>query len=399
MIKRRKPRFYKGEWLDVLKLVFKGRVVEGDHVNLFEQAFASFIGVRFAVATCTGRNGMELIFNALGIKEGDEVIMPAYTLKDLVLLMEEKGIRPVLADVDGKSFNMDPARVEARITLKTRAIIATHIFGVPCDIERIMEVAKRHGLKVIEDCAHAAGASFRGKMLGSFGDAAFFSFEMIKPVNTFGGGMVTTNDERLAESIRDRIEGYKASPWRVIGRVLFMCLENAVIQSPLFAPLLRVFISNKEALSGIYHRLHHGARTERSKYSNLQAFIGLKHLERFESGNALRASASKMLNRSLRKEIHPQACPAEGERVYYFYVVRTDGAKTVERIRAEMAKKGVDAGIGEEITDDCSLLAGHSGHYPVTKELYKRNIQLPLHDALSDDDIRKIVRVANERVW
>jgi perosamine synthetase len=399
LIRRRRPRFYKGEWLDILKLILKGGIVEGDHVNLFEQAFASFIGVKFAVATCTGRNGMELILDVLGIREGDEVIVPAYTLKDLVLLMGEKGIRPVLVDVDRDTFNMDPAEVEERITSRTRAIMATHIFGVPCEIEKIRKIAGRHSLKVIEDCAHAAGASFKGKKLGSSGDAAFFSFEMIKPLNTFGGGMVTTNDERLAENIRDRIGGYKASSWRVLKRVLSMCAENAVIQSPLFPPLVRVFLANKDAFTRIYHRLHRGSRSERSRYSNLQAFIGLKQLEQLGDGNARRAASAKKLTKLLRGNVHLQECPDGGERIYYFYVIRADGVKPAERIREEMVERGVDAGVGEEITDDCSLLAGYEGDHPVTRALYKKNIQLPMHDGLSGDDVRSIAKVLNERVW
>ncbi|MFC1549133.1 DegT/DnrJ/EryC1/StrS family aminotransferase [Candidatus Omnitrophota bacterium] len=396
MIRRRNPRFYKGEWRDILSLIFKGKVAEGDHVNLFEQRFASYIGAKFAIATCSGRNGMELALDALGIGEGKEVIVPAYTLKDLIKLMEKKGISPVLVDVERDSFNIDPVKIESKITSQTRAIIATHIFGVPCDVEKIREIADRHGLKVLEDCAHVAGASFKGKKLGTFGDAAFFSFEMIKPLNTFGGGMVLTNDERLAENIRDRIEGYPAAPWKVLRKIMFLCAENLVIQSPLFPLLIRMFTSNLRASTEAYQKLHSGAKSIQVRYANIQAFVALKQMDELEANNAKRTEASNKLTKMLQENIKLQKVPDEGGRTFYFYVVRTDGKKPIEDVRKDLLSCGVDAGIGEEITDDCSLLSGYGDDYPVTEELYRCNLQLPMYDSLKDEDIALITSTLNK---
>ena len=160
MIRRRNPRFYKGELRDILKLIFTAQVADGEYLELFEKKFAEYTGTKFALATCSGRNGLDLLLDTLNLNKGDEVLMPAYTLKDLVYLIKAKGLEPRLVDIESDSFNMNPALIESSITQKTKVILATHIFGLPGNMKGILDMAKKHDLKVIEDCAHAAGAEY-----------------------------------------------------------------------------------------------------------------------------------------------------------------------------------------------------------------------------------------------
>lgn len=395
MIRRRRIRFYGKECRDIFALMIKGRLAEGPYVEFFEERFSSYIGREFAVSTCSGRNGMELLFDAMGFIEGDEIIVPAYTLKDLLRLMELKKLKPVLADVEESTYNIDPGSLAKKITPRTRAVMATHIFGVPCDIEKIVAIAREHGLKVIEDCAHAIGAEYKGKKLGSFGDAAFFSFEMTKLVNTFGGGMVVTGDSAIAGRIRRAVEKYPRTARGVLKKILFLYMEHLIMQGPFFPVFIRIFTSNIRIFSRLYRALHSGTRVEYSRYSNVQAFIGIKQMESLEENNRSRAETAKRLAAMLDDGIIPQEAPAAGERVFYFYVVKLLTGKPLEQVRREMLSHGVDTGIGAEITDNCSLTTGDKDEYPVVSELFEKNLQLPMYDGLKEKETVRIARALN----
>ena len=160
----------------------------------WEKEFASFVGRQAAISVGSGRLAMKLILSALELPPCSEVIIPAYTLKDLLPIINAIGLVPVAADIDPATWNISPQTILARLSPRTRAILALHLFGNPCPMSEIMTLAREHGLKVIEDCAHSAGSTLHGRQTGNFGDAAFFSFEAIKPINTSGGGMVVVGD-------------------------------------------------------------------------------------------------------------------------------------------------------------------------------------------------------------
>ena len=200
MIPRRKAHLYPGELAEVRRWLESG--VPSDSLAKWEAGVAELVGVGGAAAVCSGRIAMVIVLNHLGIGPGDEVILPAYTLKDLATLIEGTGARAVPADIDLLTLYASPASVEGRITSRTKAILALHAFGSPCRIREMCALGKKHGIHVIEDCAHALGAHVEGRSVGSFGTAAFFSFETTKPVNTFGGGMLVSDDAALITEAR-----------------------------------------------------------------------------------------------------------------------------------------------------------------------------------------------------
>lgn len=384
MIRRRKPRFYPGELSDILSLLLSGGFLEGPCVGQFEKEIAGYLGRKHAAATCSGRNGLDLILDAYGIGPGDEVLVPAYTLKDLILLLRSKGIVPRLVDIENGSFNIDPAKLEERRTPKTKAVLATHLFGSACRIQDIVRFARSHGLVVIEDCAHGLGAETGGKKVGSFGDAAFLSFELIKPVNTFGGGMVVTDDPRVHAFIKAKTAGYPFGGRGLALKMAVDLLEHALISSPLFPLLMRLFANPLAAktLSRIYLSLQSQTRLEYSRYANVQAQLGLAQLKGLDQRNDMRISAAHEISARLLQEILPQAAPPGDRHIYYFYVASLPTGLDPERVRDQLRRQGVDAGIRFEITDDCSLLKGLEGDFPATKEAYRRAIQLPIYDGL-----------------
>ena len=175
---------------------------KGPFIKEFEDKFAKFVGTRYAVSCSNGTTALHLAVKALGIKKDDEVIIPNLTFASPAnAVMYEQG-KPVLVDIDIKYWCLDPTKIEEKITEKTRAIIVVHLYGHPADMEPILKLSKKYNLKIIEDCAEAHGAKYKGKVVGSIGDIGCFSFYGNKIMTTGEGGMVTTNDSSIAERIK-----------------------------------------------------------------------------------------------------------------------------------------------------------------------------------------------------
>ena len=187
----------------VASVITSGRYILGENVAQLEKEIASYCGTRFAIGVASGTDALHLALRACGVKAGDEVITSPFTFVATAEAIAYCGATPVFVDIEPNTFNIDPAKIEAKITKKTRAILPVHLYGQPCDMAKIMAIAKKHGLKVVEDCAQSIGSKFNARFTGSFGDAGCFSFFPTKNLGCFGdGGMVTTNDEKLADEVK-----------------------------------------------------------------------------------------------------------------------------------------------------------------------------------------------------
>ena len=186
------------------RVLNSGWYVLGDEVQRFEQEYAAYCGARFAVGVANGLDALSLVLRALDIGPGDEVIVPSNTYIATWLAVSHVGAAPVPVEPDPRTFNLDPARITAAITSRTRALLPVHLYGQPADMKAILEIAQRHRLHVLEDGAQAHGARLRGERLGAHGDAVAWSFYPGKNLGALGdGGAVTTNDEALAERLRE----------------------------------------------------------------------------------------------------------------------------------------------------------------------------------------------------
>lgn len=182
----------------VVEVMQSGQYILGKNNKAFEEEMASYCTTKYAVALNSGTDALHIALRALDIGEGDEVITTAFTFVATTEAIGIVGAKPVFADIDKDTFNIDPDKIEELITPKTKAIIPVHLYGQPCDMDKIMDIAKRHNLRVIEDACQAIGAEYKGKKVGSFGDFGCFSFYPTKNLGTMGdGGMLTTNDENL----------------------------------------------------------------------------------------------------------------------------------------------------------------------------------------------------------
>jgi dTDP-4-amino-4,6-dideoxygalactose transaminase len=187
----------------VHRVLQRGWYILGDEVRAFEDEFASYSGARHCIGTSNGLDALHMVLRAWDIGPGDEVIVPSHTFVATWLAASYAGAVPVPVEVDPATYNIDPDRIEAAITRRTRAIVAVHLYGQPAEMDAIMAIAERHGLKVLEDAAQAHGASHRGRRAGSLGHAAAFSFYPAKNLGALGdGGAVTTDDPALARRVR-----------------------------------------------------------------------------------------------------------------------------------------------------------------------------------------------------
>ena len=186
----------------ILDAVSRGRYILGPNVQAFEREFADYCGANHAVGVGNGTDALHLALRALGIGPGDEVITTPFTFIATAEAISLVGAKPVFVDIDPLTFNMDPAGMESAITERTRAILPVHLYGQPCDMDRIMDLARRHGLLVVEDCAQAVGATYKGRRVGTIGDIGCFSFFPSKNLGTMGdGGMVVTNNAQCFEQV------------------------------------------------------------------------------------------------------------------------------------------------------------------------------------------------------
>lgn len=187
----------------IARVIDSGWYILGEEVAAFETEFAAYCGVKHCIGVADGLDALVLILKAYGIGPGDEVIVPSNTFIATWLAVSQAGATPVPVEPDPRTHNIDPARIEAAITPRTRALMPVHLYGQPADMAPLLEVARRHGLKVIEDAAQAHGARYRGQRAGSLGDAAGFSFYPGKNLGAMGdGGAITTNDDSLAATLR-----------------------------------------------------------------------------------------------------------------------------------------------------------------------------------------------------
>jgi len=332
----------------------------GPYLKRFEDDFARYCGVKHGIGVCNGTVALHLACAALGLGPGDEVIMPALTIASTVFAALYCGARPVFVDVQPDTWNMDPAQLEAKITKNTRAIMPVHMYGHPCDMDEIMRVARKHRLAIIEDAAQAHGAKYKGRMAGSFGKLACFSFYSNKIVTCGEGGMVVTDDDKLAEKCRS--------------------LKNLA-----FLKERRFF--HKDI--GFNYRM-----------TNIQAAIGLAQLEQVEDMIERRRRNAHLYNQLLSgaKGLTLPAERPDVRNVHWMYGVVVDKTFGVGRdtVMKKLFKKGIKTRTFFIPMHDQPVLkkAGiiDRGKYPVSERLGRDGFYLPSGSGLKPAEIRYIAK-------
>jgi len=235
--------------------------IAGKYTAAFEHDFAEYLGVKHCIGVANGTDAIEIALLGVGIRAGDEVLVPANTFFATAEAVANVGAVPVFVDIDPESYNIDPARIGAAITPLTKAVIPVHLYGLPADMEPIVAIAREHGLKIVEDCAQAHGATYRGQRVGTFGDAATFSFYPSKNLGAFGdgGAIVTKSDEveSLARAISNHGQRTK-NHHSMIGRNSRLDgIQSAVLSIKL--PHLDVWVEARRSRAALYNKLLAGS--------------------------------------------------------------------------------------------------------------------------------------------
>lgn len=398
-ISRRNISHYRGEFSDIWRSVAERRLKDGPAVDEFEKRFAKYIGAQHAVAVGSGRLGLYLILTSLSLEKGSEIIAPSYTDESVPGIIIEAGLNPVFVDIERDTHNIDANLIERKITSRSRAIIATHLFGRPCDLTKISGIANRYNLFVIEDCAHAIGAEYNSQRVGTFGIASYFSFGITKPFNTFGGGMIVTNKGALYGEIRKKTREmpYPAIPALIknisISYFLRFLTGPAVFSALVFPLLLFLSLFNRDVIS-FYNRTMKkaiGLGRIKVRYANVQALVGLKQLEALNVINERRLRNAGFLSKSLDKGIRLLKDSSGAKSTYYFFVITGQDISALSR---RLLSRGIDT--GRHLMRDCSSIYSGDGKSPLTKEALQKSLQVPVYPELDADDIQYIAGAINQ---
>ena len=342
---------------------------DGPFVAEFERRFASYIGVKHGVAVCNGTAALETALFAVGIRKGDEVIMPSFTIISCALAAIRLGGVPVLVDVEPETWNMDVGQIEARITPRTKAIMPVHMYGHPVDMDRVVQLAESHGLMIVEDAAEAHGAEYKGRKCGSLGHISAFSFYANKIVTTGEGGMVLTDDPELAE----RARSYRN-----------LCFRPE-------------------------RRFYHTELGHNYRMTNLQAAIGVAQMDRIEEFVAIKRRFGRYYRDrlSLLEGVKCQVEKPWAKAVYWMYCIELAAMLGIDA--AGMMKKLGQRGIGsrpfflglheQPALHDLGLFRAE--RYPVTERIARQGLYLPsgltLREVQVDEVVAALTAIINER--
>ena len=371
-------------------------------VRRFEQAMARWAGLPFARAFWKGRVALYAILRALGVGEGDDVVLPGYTCVMNVNPIKYVGARPVYVDIEPATYNLDPALLEGKITPRTKAIIAQHTYGYPCEMDAILAIAARHGVPVIEDCCLAMGSRYKGRLCGTMGLAAYWSFQWNKPFTTGIGGLAATGDRDLAARIDDLCAKELRPPRR--GPVRLLAAQRLVHRLFIYprttATATKVFrwLTRKGAVVGSSSTAEFSPRMAEDFFAGMsasQARAGLRHASRLEKNTAHRRDMARLYEQLLRESGWAvPAVPDHMDPVLVRYPVRVaDKARAV----AEAPGAGVELGTWFEcplhpIETPMHLYDYTDGLCPVAEMACRQAVNLPTHLRAGEKTARRGVR-------
>lgn len=339
----------------VRSVLHSGWYILGKEVEAFELEFAQYCETEYCLGVANCLDGLELIIRGYDIGPGDEVIVPSNTYIASILSISANGAIPIMVEPDIRSYNLDPSLIEAAITPRTKAILAVHLYGQACDMDPIMEIAKKYNLKVIEDCAQAHGALYKGKRVGNLGDAGAFSFYPGKNLGALGdAGAITTNDAQLNQTLK----------------------------------ALRNYGSHKK-----YENLYKGYN---SRLDELQAPILRIKLKDLDTDNEARRKIAHYYLKHIHNErlVLPVVNHDELGHVWHVFVVRTDNR---EAFQQHMMDQGVQTMIHYPIPPHKqeAYREWKDMNYPISEKIHREIVSLPISPVMTMDQVERVVEVVN----
>lgn len=359
-----KPIIKKEESKNVSKVLESGMIAQGLKVAEFEKKFSKFCGIKYAIAVNSGTAALHCALYACGINKGDEVITTPFTFVATANSILMQGAKPIFVDIDPLTFNIDSDKIKEKITKKTKAILPVDLYGQIYNVNAINKIAKKYQLKVIEDACQSIGAKFENKKAGIFGDASCFSFYATKNMTTGEGGMITTNNENIAELVK---------------------------------------------------RFRHHGQSEKTRYqyfdlgfnyrmTDIAAAIGIEQLKRINNFNQKRIRNAKMLTEGLKniKGLITPTVKKNYKHVFHQYTIRVTNEFKMTRDKLSQYLKDKD--IGNVIFYPKPLhlhphfkkLGYKKGDFPIAEKISKEVLSLPVHPLVSENDIKYIIKIIKE---
>ena len=354
MIRLTIPDIGKEELKEIKNVLESGFLVQGKKVEEFENIVAKYVGTKYAIAVTSGTTALHLSLVALGIKRGDEVIVPDFTFPATANVVEHVGAKPILTDINLETFNIDVNEIKNKITSKTKAIIPVHLFGQPADMDPIIEIAEENDLYVIEDAACALGAEYKGKKCGNIGDIGCFSFHPRKVITTGEGGMITTNDPDIAEKLR--------------------ILRNHGIK----------------VINGKYDFVQPGFNY---RMNEIQAAMGIVQMRKLDKVIKKRIELARVYDELLEdvSQICVPVVSNYAKHIYQSYVVLVDENISRDLLTSKLREEGIETSIGTYALHAQEFYRNKyqytANDYPNSQKAYSSGLALPLYSWLSEKNL------------
>ena len=380
------------------------KLQKGKNSRKLERKFCEYINSRWAISFDSGRSGLYAILKCLEIKDYDEVILQAFTTVALPNTIKWCGAKPVYVDIKKETYNINPEKIEEKITNKTKAIIIQHTFGNSCEMDKIMEIAKKHNLYVIEDCAHSLGAEYQNKKLGTISDVAFFSFGRDKIISAVAGGIVITNNSKLGEKIK---EFKNQMPYPKKSLIIKQLLQPIVTYKALKlyyffnSGKIIMYLSTKfKIITKAYSKEER--RNERpenfpAKMPNVLAEIALHQMKLINKFNKHRAYIAKLYYEKLQnnKSITLPKSTTNSKNVFLWFTILVENKKElIKKARKKHLILGdwFPQAVGpiEINLEKCDY---KKGSCPIAEEVSSKCVNLPTHFRMDEDDVEKVAEI------
>jgi perosamine synthetase len=385
-----------------------GSLIDGPEIVQYEEAFADFLGVKYAVSFGAGRVAFHAILKAMGIGAGSDVLVLGYTCVVVPNAILSVGARPVYVDLDSKTLGIDPTTLESRITPQTRAIMVQHTLGIPTEMAPIMQLAKKYRLTVIEDCAHSIGSTYEGQMVGTLGDAAFFSGEPSKCISTGNGGMATTNDETLGQTLREFQQTCRFPDKTYIRKTLLQFIAAGTLLRFPLSGVGRVLYYGAKFLIGfpksvsLQEQRGQWPNGLEARLSNAQAALGLSQLQQLPHSIAHRLKVAQIYEDELIRAGWPIVFPAKTAKtqvVFLHYPIWIGDNQTVHR------RGRLELEIGNWFDSPVYFCNGgyldvvcyQTGSCLVAEDMVRHIISLPTHSRVTPAAARATIREIIDR--
>lgn len=403
-IPRQRIRLPQGAWRGALAGLISGDLWEGDDVSRLEAEVAEFMSSADAVAVPSGRAGFRFLFDSLGIEPGAEVICSAFGYPVVPFIVKTLGYKLRFVDCELETLGMDPVLLAEACSERTAVVIATHLYGIPCRIDRIAEICRSTDTRLIEDCAHCFGASVGGQKVGTFGDAGCFSFETSKVVNTMGGGIVTVSDPAVGARLRDKVLAESPNGFKWLARRLVRTSFEAAVTHPVLFNLgvyqaLRLASRSdegEERFASGYAGDEVSLKGKMGRFTNYQAKLALRQIETIEARNQRRTHNAERLIESLDGVLPLQKPASRSAGDYANYMLVTILAKRISALTRALLKRGVDS--KHLYMKDCSRIFEGAGTFPNAARAEREVMHLPAFPEMSDAQVDRVAAAVRASV-